>query len=374
LAKDEKKYSQQPRSQDALLLYCKGLSAVSYLKTQWTVGQLKEGLALSALGEKFLKEAGQKEVLFYRFLQAEEAQAVDEHLALEIFSEVYQSAKNCGDKLLMGECLMSSLQIHLSSGNIGLAKGQAEENLAIRRDIGDVDGEALALLMLADIAAWEGNLEEAEELNWASQAGFLAIGNYQYYYLGLFQNAFFDELRGNYTAQRQFGETMWANAKELGPWIIGKSVGTLFWSNYCLHDLEQCDRWCLEAQRSNLSEDTIMFYRGMISFLRGDYRQAATILKKVLFNATGKYFKLQILGIIATALGQNRRAVVLFGAQDRAFPSLNSTMGPIFGTQHKEALQSARAALGEANFQAAWEEGLGMSHDQMIAYALEDSD
>ena len=37
------------------------------------------------------------------------------------------------------------------------------------------------------------------------------------------------------------------------------------------------------AKITTSSEDIILYYQGMISYLRGDYRQAATFMKKAAF-------------------------------------------------------------------------------------------
>jgi len=80
------------------------------------------------------------------------------------------------------------------------------------------------------------------------------------------------------------------------------------------------------------------------------------------------------LGIVTAAVGLNRRAVVLFGALYRVCPWVNNTVAPILVAQYEEAMQSALTALGEVEFQAAWEEGRSMTYDQMLAYVLEDQD
>ena len=61
-----------------------------------------------------------------------------------------------------------------------------------------------------------------------------------------------------------------------------------------------------------------------------------------------KFKHLQTLGIIASALGQNRRAGVLFGALDRACPWRNNGIPPMLVADFKKAMQSARDGTGRS--------------------------
>ena len=57
LAEDEKKYSQKPRSQDALLLYSKGLIAAGFLKCQATVRSIRRRVCAQRVERKIIKRS-----------------------------------------------------------------------------------------------------------------------------------------------------------------------------------------------------------------------------------------------------------------------------------------------------------------------------
>jgi hypothetical protein len=83
--------------------------------------------------------------------------------------------------------------------------------------------------------------------------------------------------------------------------------------------------------------------------------------------------QLCLFGILAAAEGQLGRAVRLLAAGSVATGHPGSLAAPDARVEGEDALARARAALGEAAFQAAWAEGQAMSLEQAIACALDEA-
>ncbi len=76
---------------------------------------------------------------------------------------------------------------------------------------------------------------------------------------------------------------------------------------------------------------------------------------------------------VSARRGQPAQAARLFGVAGALRASSGAPIWPAFRPLFERHLESARAALGEASFNAAWEEGQAMTIAQAIAYALEQS-
>jgi hypothetical protein len=67
-----------------------------------------------------------------------------------------------------------------------------------------------------------------------------------------------------------------------------------------------------------------------------------------------------------------KRAARLFGAAEGLMPSIRLAM-PTVRTEHEQAVSATRAALGEKAFGAVWNEGKKMNLEEVVAYALNES-
>jgi tetratricopeptide (TPR) repeat protein len=83
-------------------------------------------------------------------------------------------------------------------------------------------------------------------------------------------------------------------------------------------------------------------------------------------------YPLEAFAVLAAAQDQMERAARLLGAVESLSVSIHFEMSAKERAEHDQAIVSARAALGEEAFAAAWAEGRVMTMEQAIAYALED--
>ena len=75
---------------------------------------------------------------------------------------------------------------------------------------------------------------------------------------------------------------------------------------------------------------------------------------------------------LAVAEGDHERAARLLAAAERLRGEMGTRASPREGADPVDLAGAARAALGEAAFGAAREAGSAMSHEQAVAYALEE--
>jgi len=77
----------------------------------------------------------------------------------------------------------------------------------------------------------------------------------------------------------------------------------------------------------------------------------------------------ECLAYIAGDEGNHRDAARLFGAADAARRDTRIVRFKIFDADHEFRLAGVREALGESDFQVAWNEGAALTIEEAIAYA-----
>jgi hypothetical protein len=81
-------------------------------------------------------------------------------------------------------------------------------------------------------------------------------------------------------------------------------------------------------------------------------------------------YPLEGFAVLAAAQKQMERAAPLLGAVENLYTSIHFEMSPKERAEHDHAIASARAALGEEAFAAAWAEGRMMTIEEAIVFAL----
>src|ERR1700722_3800005 len=119
---------------------------------------------------------------------------------------------------------------------------------------------------------------------------------------------------------------------------------------------------------------------GLLALRQGDLDRAAGLqhealrLRRGLRELTGTGWSMESLSWVEAAAGQAERAAALLGAADRLWQTIGR---PVQSYQHlvpyhDACEQTARQALGDQRFQAAWQRGRGLSTDDAIAFALDE--
>jgi predicted ATPase/DNA-binding NarL/FixJ family response regulator len=128
------------------------------------------------------------------------------------------------------------------------------------------------------------------------------------------------------------------------------------------------DDWMLSLPLRNL---------GVAAFQQGDHGRAAVLIQEslALLRKLGEKWyisrNLECLAAVASAQGDHERAARLFGAGEALREALG-TSAPYYLVDYDRSVAAARAALGEESFAAAWARGREMTHEQAVAYALDE--
>ena len=86
------------------------------------------------------------------------------------------------------------------------------------------------------------------------------------------------------------------------------------------------------------------------------------------YNATVSY-PIQGLAILATAQNQMERAARLIGAAESLYTPLRFEMSAVGRSEHDQAVEAIRAALGDETFTATYQEGGKMTLEEAVAFA-----
>jgi DNA-binding NarL/FixJ family response regulator len=117
---------------------------------------------------------------------------------------------------------------------------------------------------------------------------------------------------------------------------------------------------------------------GFAAWRDGDSHQAVRLLEKALVlnkeldEPLGGGWRLDTLAWVASSMQEHRRAATLLGAAQGLADAMGipAATPPYLDAYRKACERQARDALGEEAFEVAFEDGLGMSLDDAVAYAL----
>jgi tetratricopeptide (TPR) repeat protein len=117
---------------------------------------------------------------------------------------------------------------------------------------------------------------------------------------------------------------------------------------------------------------------GRVAYSRGDYEAAHSLYNKSLkmFRETSNQwniaYALESFTALAVAQQEMRRAAKLFSATEPFYSLLRFLMSPLERDHHDRDLAVTRAALGDEEFSALWDEGRTMTMEQAVEYALDE--
>jgi DNA-binding CsgD family transcriptional regulator len=106
---------------------------------------------------------------------------------------------------------------------------------------------------------------------------------------------------------------------------------------------------------------------------RISYRESLTLCKELGDKMIASE-SLDGLACICSAEGEAERAAILFGAGEALFEAVGGQHEPGEAAMREPYLAMVRSRLDEIAWQAAWEEGRGMSMGEAIEYALSEEE
>jgi non-specific serine/threonine protein kinase len=234
-----------------------------------------------------------------------------------------------------------------AQGDYPVAEALHKESLAIRRELGDQGGIALALGSLGVVAGERGNYDAARALQEES----LAI-------------------------QRQTGDRasvamVLSNLSEVA-YHQGDRVTARTRAEESLAIYRELDnQWGIAQAMEHLAQ---------IALADGDFTQARSLQRDVLLilrelgNPLGIAWSLEAIGHVALTLGAPDRAARIWGSAERLREEIGAPLSPVQRGRHESHIASARAAMrDDSALDAVWQEGRAMTLEQAIEYALNDN-
>jgi predicted ATPase/DNA-binding CsgD family transcriptional regulator len=383
-----------------------------------TISLLKESLAL--YGENNLSE--RSGVAFTLIELAKCSAASGEHLQAETYArESLALYKEIGEQFGISECLNV---LGLNETNPSGAKKMFLDALAIKREIGDINGMAYTLQMLAEITVNETEFEQAsiwleESLDYYSQ-----VGNKKAIASSQRSSAWIAWVKADYNQaileideaiqiSKEFDErNLYSNnllmrsdinlskgcfeeaigdittAFKVGKEVDDKSVlaltqirqGRMFWINKQYDQAVQVLNEALQLGRGSGNKYTTAFalyYLGQLANERNDIDFAAACHKQSMqtFYETNfiywDYIAYGLEGLARTAYLENQfeNSALLFGASNRLFRFLGNTLSPVEQRRRENEVDTIKEALGDEGFQTMWHKGYSSSTEEIIAYA-----
>jgi tetratricopeptide (TPR) repeat protein len=274
--------------------------------------------------------------------------------ARALYGESLALSRELGDKWGIASALGHLGVVARVQGDYATARALDEQSLALQRELGDKQGVAYSLGNLGIVAQEQGDYAAARALHEESLALRRELGDKRGITLSLGNLGIVAHLQGDYAAARTLLEESLALRRELGDRRgIAMSLGSL----------------------------------GLVAQEQGDYAAAralleeSLVLRRELGDKWGLALALAGLGGVAvgsaesgapgSAPGAAERGVRLLGSVAGLLENISALLDTNDRLPYTRAIATARAQLGDAAFQRAWDAGRAMTPEQAIAYALE---
>jgi len=253
--------------------------------------------------------------------------------------------KTCPDRIaLRSKALTGTVLLTYGQGDYVRAMTLAEESLAIARELEDDSAIGWALHSMGRVLHSKAEYEQAAVVLEESLERFRATGD-------LVGSAYSSWYSGNVVREKSDYET-----------------ATPLYADALRFARQAGDTWAIASS---------ILQAGIVAFKQRDLEEASTLLKESLANYRdirapwGMSFPLTGLVAVAAKQGYAERAAHLAGAEH----ALRATIGNVMTHRHRieeyqEALATARQALSESAFDAAWSKGMSMTLEQAVEYAL----
>jgi tetratricopeptide (TPR) repeat protein len=325
--------------------------------------------------------------------------------ARSFYEESLDINRELGDERGISQSLHNLGLVVYSQGNYRAARSINEEVLAIHRAMGDKDRIARSLANLAMVAKDQGDHAAARSIYEESLALGREVGDRRNVSAALSGLGEIARFQGDYAAARSLFEESLAIRRELGEEggiaLMLNNLGSVayFQGDYttALSLYEQAlamrrklgDKNGIAASLCNL---------GSWAYSQGDYATAGArykeslVLQRELSEKPGTIRCLVGLGGVAVggrqspAGGEAPEPILptadrllptayvgakLFGAAEALLETIGAVMDPADGMIYEQGVASARAQLGEEEFERVRAEGRAMSLEQAIGHALE---
>ena len=307
--------------------------------------------------------------------------------ARTLYEESLRLHRELGNKLGIADVLHNLGNVAECQGDYAAARVLLEESLTVVRELGNKQGIATALVDLGLVAYDLGDYAGARALFEEGLSALRELGNKWAVATTLNNMGNVAKASGDYTAA-------WKLYEEAQ--VINREVGNRGWEANTLSNLGVIayDRGDHGTARA-LFEQSLAIQRelgskqgvaialvnlGPLACETGDYAasriyltECLTILKEIRY----KYVTVYALGgcaLLSRHLNQAGRAARLWAAAEALRATIGLPLPPDEREVYDRNLTAVREALGDEVFATAWAEGLAMTFEQAVDYALEVSD
>jgi predicted ATPase/class 3 adenylate cyclase len=280
--------------------------------------------------------------------------------------------------------LFGLAQLTMTHGRNAEALAQAEQSVALYRQVGDQQGLGQALVMVGRAMEWLGQQDAAvpilhEGLELARANGSLAAGLLALFSLGRLATA-----RGEFDLARRYVEETVEWAHETGVnWqsgVAAEALGRLAAFQGRYEEARAQFERALPILREIGASFNIILTRTEIAHLerrQGNYAAALELYHEtiVAFHQVGQHgavaHQLECIAFIAHAQANLQPAIRLLAAASRLRETSRTPMVPEERPEYDDNVARLRAALDPAAFDALWAKGRGLSELQAIELALQ---
>ena len=268
-------------------------------------------------------------------------------------------------------------------GDLDLARRLFEEMLTLYRHLGDQEGISYSLYSLGNVALEQSDYAAARRLFKETLALFRQLGDQEGIALSLSNLGRMAWLQGDNAVAQALGQESLTIRRQLGDKYSIADILTILGFVATDQGDYAVARALIEESltiRRQLGDQTgitnSLFCLGRVAFDQGDHAMARRLfeesltLSRQLGNQPGIADSLN--GHAFTADGQSQwgRAARLGGAAFALRESLGIPLHPVGRKRFDKAMASAREAVGEETFAAAWDAGRAMTVEQAVEYAL----
>jgi tetratricopeptide (TPR) repeat protein len=244
--------------------------------------------------------------------------------------------------------LMLAAQTSILRGEFTAAERHLDAALELARALGDVERQAQALIVSGNCKYAQGDLDEAARLYARSAVLSRRLGN-QMGLSGALSNLGGLALeRGDLEKAASLLERALALKRNADDPELTYVLCELAW---------------LSVARNELSRATAYAHEALTTASEAPKHSGAS---RVLQTS----FALEVVACVEAATARVDRAARLLGASENALTAVGRTRVAIDSERQLRAISQVRAALGESRFDRAWRDGLQMSLDEAVAYAL----
>jgi predicted ATPase/class 3 adenylate cyclase len=261
-----------------------------------------------------------------------------ERLSLALAREEAGTSPACRAKALVGLAILAYFR-----GDLDAARTACERSQEVADGAGGAWSAAIALILLGILEMYEGRFGPATDYFEACLALAVQSQDLWLHALALSDLGFVALHQGDFARASELCRLSLAMAQEVG------------------------EKWCIFNSLYSL---------GLVTLVGGDFARALGLFKEAMAISRGLGHKISIAhcmdGMAGAwgAQGDTERAALLFGAAAAWRDKIGAAVPPAFRFGYDQNIAAVRQALGEAGFDAKWEEGQKMTFEEAITFAL----